>query len=786
MRRTRLLALTLLVAATPAIAQNGPHAYDPLAEAAAALEQGRHWHATLILRGLDSEARAAPEVMLLAGRADAGRGAWAAVLRRLESATWLDSIASGAGRALLARARLETGQFAAALRDFRIFLRYAIEPEPRALAEIGQARALEALGHRAEAAAAFARASDIEPVLESWSALRAAESLATTGDTAAVADFLERATDTPIQRRAAAAAAAWQSAGADRAAAARLLAAAGSEAPGAAAAELRARAARIFLGAGDTAAAVRALRPAVRSHPANAAEAAEILATLPGLRPDDRLNLATAFERSGRPARAADQLRAYIEAASPAPREKQQLQLEIAQLLYDAGSDYAALDECRRLLAQPSELPVRAQAELVAARATYRRGWRSEGRARLREVADRYPGSAPALRALSLLADLYEGAADLARARAVYEELVDRYAGTVPAREARYRLGLLAFAEGDLAAARQHLDRLRRAGRFDQLQIQATYWAARVRSVEEGPRSADALSLFREVQRRDPFGYYGLLAAERAGIDPWAELQPGPRPAALDPERAGALDLLDLLRRAGLDSEADAVLSSLTAAPPHEPERLLSLSAALAARGFGLDATQLAWSAHARLGGRWSATVLRAIYPLTYPEIVAAEAATRDLDPYLLASIARQESAFSPGAISRAGARGLLQIMPETGRWWARRLGVEPYSDDLLFHPEVNAHLGAAYFADLQRRYGDPLLALIAYNAGPTRARRWRERPEYRLDPELFAETVPLTETRNYLRGVESHRRIYARLYPQPPGRIPDGSRATRTQPEDP
>ena len=87
------------------------------------------------------------------------------------------------------------------------------------------------------------------------------------------------------------------------------------------------------------------------------------------------------------------------------------------------------------------------------------------------------------------------------------------------------------------------------------------------------------------------------------------------------------------------------------------------------------------------------------------------------------------------------------------------------YSAELLFHAETNVHLGAAFLSDLQRRFGELDLALVAYNAGPTRARRWRRRPDYRLDPEVFTERIPFRETRGYVRGVQTQLRIYRQLY---------------------
>jgi soluble lytic murein transglycosylase len=297
------------------------------------------------------------------------------------------------------------------------------------------------------------------------------------------------------------------------------------------------------------------------------------------------------------------------------------------------------------------------------------------------------------------------------------------------------------------------------------MRIKATYWAARARLSEGTPeRTAEAEGLFRSVQAHDPFGYYGFLAAERIDIDPWDRLSAGPKPTPIQPETRERFALIALLQQAGLDEEAATVLETIVDAKLRRPEEMLGLSEALAEHGFGQEAVRLGWRAHARLRGVWTESVLRAVYPLAFTEIINAEASSRELDPFLVAAIARQESAFDAGVTSRAGARGLMQLMPATGRWWAGRLGIRDFSIDLLFHPETNVHLGTAYFADLQRRYGELQISLVAYNAGPTRARRWRQRPEY-ADPELFAERIPLSETRSYVRSVQSHYRIYRHIY---------------------
>jgi len=779
MYRIGLLIIGLLAASVPGFVRDdasvreehakGDSKGDPLVEVAQALDQGRHWYAVRLLQDLDGEQRHSPDALLLAAKADAGRGAWPSVGRSLESAAWLDSIGSGAGRFLLSRAWLETGRLEQAAEGYRTYLEYVVDSAGRARAEVGLARALSGLGQPAAAAAAYARASDLAPDIAPWLSLRAAENLALEGDTTAVQKLLNRSADHP-HRQLQARVTAYAQAGDTETAANLLIEGARAPSTKSRSADLRAGAARIFLEQGDTTQARQTLRQAVNVQPSAALDAAQLFSGLPDLTVEEHRLLGRAFERSGAPIEAVRHYRAYMAGQPLSELERQRLQLTIGELLFRGGSYFVAVDELEQLIASQPPASLRAQAEYLAARATYRRGWRREGRQRLQEVADRYPGTASALRALSLLGDLYESADNVDDARAIYEKITREYAGSRTAPRLRYRLGILAFLERDYDTAQRHFDRLRSSSRWTDWKIRATYWAARTRAARERPQDqAEADRLYRVVHSRDPYGYYGLLAAERAGIDPWESLEPGPEPAPIDPDIEDRLTLIGALRESGLYEEADYLLEQIADLRPRRPEELLGLSYALAEHGFGREAVVMGWRAHSRVRGLWSANLLRAVYPLAYEEIILAESETRGVDPYLVAAIARQESAFSADAVSRAGARGLLQLMPETGKWWAGRLAIRDYRPDLLFHPETNIHLGTAYYADLARRYGDIQLSLIAYNAGPTRARRWREREEYSVDAELFAERIPFSETRDYVRNVQSHYRIYRHLYGEAP-----------------
>jgi soluble lytic murein transglycosylase len=114
---------------------------------------------------------------------------------------------------------------------------------------------------------------------------------------------------------------------------------------------------------------------------------------------------------------------------------------------------------------------------------------------------------------------------------------------------------------------------------------------------------------------------------------------------------------------------------------------------------------------------------------------------------------------------------GLSQIMPSTGKWLTRGTGIEDYDPSMLAVAEINLHMGARYLADQLRRYGGSRdLALIAYNAGPGRADRWKSELGYGGDPDAFREKIPFDETREYVMVVLRNAAVYRRLYGGPRG----------------
>ena len=156
----------------------------------------------------------------------------------------------------------------------------------------------------------------------------------------------------------------------------------------------------------------------------------------------------------------------------------------------------------------------------------------------------------------------------------------------------------------------------------------------------------------------------------------------------------------------------------------------------------------------------------RILFPEPYWETIKTESAKNNLDPYLVASLIRQESEFNPSAISYANAYGLMQLLPAVGRAMAREEGISHFETFQLLNPEINIRLGTRYLRQMLDRFsGVPEYALAAYNAGDSRVTDWEGAGPYHGMDE-FVESIPFTQTREYvqaiLRNVETYKAIDA------------------------
>jgi len=304
----------------------------------------------------------------------------------------------------------------------------------------------------------------------------------------------------------------------------------------------------------------------------------------------------------------------------------------------------------------------------------------------------------------------------------------------------------------------------------------AAYWTARV--LDQGSQRKPAIKAYRSVLERFPGSYYAALARQRlrdlgitlAALMEVPEHHEDPQVPARVPRAVQRnVDRAVLLARHGLFRAAARRLDAPELALRSQPGAALAL--ADLARRLGDEQRAYRFAARAGTEERRRAptpqtlALWRAAYPRSYRGVIEAAAARHGCDESLLYAVMRQESAFDQRAVSRVGARGLLQLMPETGARIARARKIEDHHPDWLFQPESNADAAAWYLAALSRKFdGNLALVAAAYNGGLPNVEHWLARlGGGELD--LFVEEIPFDETRGYVKKVLSAYAVYRLLY---------------------
>ncbi len=326
--------------------------------------------------------------------------------------------------------------------------------------------------------------------------------------------------------------------------------------------------------------------------------------------------------------------------------------------------------------------------------------------------------------------------------------------------EALFREGFEAYRTGRFGEAAVSFREQSSLYRDVDVRRRATYWEGRTLE-KAGERAGARLSFASLVSGTTP-DVYALWAAALLGV-PTAEgpaREPaGGGPAGLD-ATAPAAPSRELLA-CGLPGLAeDAAEAEGTADPAF-------LAAVASERDDHRRTTALLKQRWPELGspeeGDVPLPVRRLFYPRSRAVLLEEMAASASVPPALVFALVRQESVFAPGVRSRAGAVGLMQVMPATGRQLERRGRRGPRPD--LLDPTVNARLGVTYLKQLLDAFeGDPVLALAAYNAGPSRVRRWRT-DLASLPADEFLESIPAAESRHYIRRILFFEGAYASLY---------------------
>jgi soluble lytic murein transglycosylase len=498
--------------------------------------------------------------------------------------------------------------------------------------------------------------------------------------------------------------------------------------------------------------------------------AKDLLATIPGARPfspDEQFQRATTLYQLGRYGQAVPELAPFAAAGNPKEAQARLLLGMSAFRLRQYTQAVFWLEPLRDVTS-----PDRAEAIFWLARGYGRSGDTPRFTETMTLLAEAVPLSRRSEEGLYLLAQAATDNGDSAQARSYLGRLLKEYPKSTWADDALWLQGWLAYKERDLDGAIAAWDHLIAEEQGSPFRVPALYWRGRALEAMKKPR--EAAEAYRMILQTAPDqNYYWFRSRERAGHLGKKAAPPLPvvelvsrKVTASDTLRARKARALQAL---GLDDDVVEEYGEQIRTHPEDRGAL-----AEACRAF-LDLERYdkaVWLAGQILrpifvqenGKAPIREFWHCLYPRGHWSLVREQAKRQGLDPFLVTALIREESAFAPRAVSRAGARGLMQLMPQTAEQVAREhnlaLGPAP-----LESPDVNVRLGTIHLADLIRDNGSSIsLAVAGYNAGQQQVRRWRDRFGF-TDEEEFTEDISYAETRNYVKRVLGSYQRYASLY---------------------
>lgn len=481
-----------------------------------------------------------------------------------------------------------------------------------------------------------------------------------------------------------------------------------------------------------------------------------------------------------------------------APAERSQVQLALAGALEKSGQSH----EARQILTAMGVQNVGdAEAERLYLLSETERSTSDEDAVQrtLNELRQFGPTSPWLEQALLSAGNMYLLKRDYDRAIDYYRELQQRFPNGGHASSAHWKAAWLTFRQGRTDEARQEFEQ-QIALYPDSAEVpNALYWRARLAEEEGNPAMARAF--YRKLSDRFRNYYYAELGRERLKGLPVA----GDASSKQGPIRDASLKETEphypLLDRVSPLSTA----GKITATDPPDDNLRVERARLLSNGGLADAAVRELQAAAIQEGGAWAPPEMARVYqdggrydrgieimkrttpnyfaidlpdlPRPYWEALFPKAYWTDLrkysvlnglDPYLVASLIRQESEFNAGALSHANAVGLMQLLPKTGKSVAKQVKLKGYSAPQLYTPAVNLELGTRYFKDMVDKYnGQFEYALAAYNAGTDRVGDWLDQGHYR-DPQEFVESIPFTETREYVQAILRNASVYRQLYGTP------------------
>lgn len=450
--------------------------------------------------------------------------------------------------------------------------------------------------------------------------------------------------------------------------------------------------------------------------------------------------------------------------------------LKLGEAYYQVREDGKAEAVLKKLTETASSPNTLEDALLLYGKALQRSDKRVEAVTVFERVIKDYPKKDIAAIATFRLADMVEGDGDLAKAKDLYRYLYKTFSKSSLADDALWKEGWLFYKEKDYKNAYFLFGRLLTEYPSSEFADTATYWSAR--TAEKMGMTEEAANHYANIINNFPLSYYTVLARERvpytapeiplAGQVRNISLPFPARQQTPDKYISFHLNRGKTLLNIGFKEDA-SIEFSLAAAKCTDKKAILEIAGFMLMAGDYNRAQGIAFKSLKeclRDGiGRSYAEAWRLAFPIGFSDDVSAGAEKNSLSPYLIHAIIREESSYRVDAVSRAGAIGLMQVMPSTGSNMAKETGFRGYNTQSLYRPEANITLGSLYLKRLiEANKGNLPLAIATYNAGPNAVSAWVSR--YGTEEmDEFIEKIPYPETRNYVKRVLRSYELYGRLF---------------------
>jgi soluble lytic murein transglycosylase len=558
---------------------------------------------------------------------------------------------------------------------------------------------------------------------------------------------------------------------------------------------------RAYDAAGDRARAVEVLRHLYFTMPLSG-EAAAAQSQLQKLAPTPGIPAAAVADRKTRAdllvkgKRFADAVQAYRDLLNDAaPAEKPAIQLALAESLSHSGQS----KEAKKLIESAAPDSPDLAAERLYDIGEMQRAANDDDAflKTVDQIRATAPNSVWVQQGLFYAANIFLLRRDYDKAIDYFREVEQRFPEGPRAPYSHWKVAWLSLRQGRNADAKTGFEQ--QIARYpDSSEVPAAlYWRARL--AEEDGDAPMASAYYQKISDRFRNYYYGPLARDRVSkLQLPAGTQGGDSPGGgtieADPPHYAVLDHLPAI--SGIPAIKDVSLPEDNLRV--EKARLLEngglLDFAVRELKGAADNPTAAWvpAEIARMyedAGRYDIAVetlkravpnyfavdlpalprsyWEALFPKPYWPDLKKYSSANGLDPYLVASLIRQESEFNPAAVSNKNACGLMQLLPRVGKGMAKQLKLKHFSVTQLFNPAINMQLGTRYFRAMVDQFGGFEYALAAYNAGDDRVKDWQAAGKYR-DVQEFVESIPFTETREYVQAIMRNANVYKQLYGTP------------------